>query len=160
MKSVLRAAVFSDTHSATVMMLEAIRRYRPDVVIHLGDCERDTEGIKEEFPEIALYNVCGNCDLYPSAPNAQTVPLGPVKAFITHGHLYSVEWGDLSRLAYAAQEQEAKIAMFGHTHRAVNTSIGSIGILNPGTAGRGRDLTWATVEVFENGAFACEIKDL
>lgn len=159
-KPVIRAAVFSDTHSSTLLMLDAIRRYRPDVVIHLGDCERDTEQIRSEFPEVALYNVCGNCDLYPSAPNVQIVPLGPVKAFITHGHLYSVEWGDYSRLAYAAMEQDAKIAMFGHTHRAVNKNFGAISILNPGTAGRGRDLSWATVEVFENGGFACEIKEL
>ena len=160
MKPEIRAAVFSDTHSATAMMLSAIRRCRPDVVIHLGDYERDAEKIRTEFPEVALYNVAGNCDMYPSAPNADVVPLGPVKAFITHGHLYDVEWGDLSRLAWAAMEQGAQIAMFGHTHRAVNDEFGSVKLLNPGTAGRGSELTWALVEVYENGGITVEIKEL
>ena len=38
----MKAAVFSDTHSNTALMLEAVRRCRPDAIIHLGDYERDT----------------------------------------------------------------------------------------------------------------------
>ena len=157
MTPVIRAAVFSDTHSNTALMLEAIRRYRPDVVIHLGDYERDAEAIRREFPEIALYNVCGNCDMVPTAPVDDLVPLGPVKALITHGHLYDVDWGDYSRLGYAALERGASIAMFGHTHSALNEDFGSVKLLNPGTAGRGREPTWAKVEVFENGAVYTQI---
>ena len=157
MKPVIRAAVFSDTHSSTALMLEAIRRYRPDVVIHLGDYERDAEKIRSEFSNIVLFQVCGNCDMFPSSPATDLVPLGPVKAFITHGHQYNVEWGDFSRLAYAAEEQGAKLALFGHTHHAENADLGSVRLINPGTAGRGRDLTWARIEVYENGAFSSEI---
>lgn len=142
------------------MMLKAIRSYRPDVVIHLGDYERDVERVRLEFPEIAVYNVCGNCDMYPMAPNADIVPLGPVKAFITHGHQYDVKWGDYSRLAYAALEQGARIAMFGHTHTAYSDELGGIKIVNPGTAGVGRELTWAAVEVYENSAISVEIRPL
>jgi hypothetical protein len=160
MKPVICAAVFSDTHSSTALMLEAIRRCHPDVVIHLGDYERDAVIIRSEFPDIALYQVCGNCDMFPSSPVSDLVPLGPVKAFITHGHQYNVEWGDFSRLAYAAEEQGAKLAFFGHTHRAENTDLGSIRVVNPGTAGRGRELTWARIEVYENGAISSEIVPL
>ena len=157
MTPVLKAAVFSDTHSNTALMLEAIRRYRPDVVFHLGDYERDAAVIRREFPDIALYNVCGNCDMVPTAPAEDLVPLGPVKALITHGHLYYVDWGDYSRLGYAALERGASIAMFGHTHSALNEDFGSVKLLNPGTAGRGREPTWAKVEVFENGAVYTQI---
>ena len=157
---VIKAAVFSDTHSSTALMLEAIRRYRPDVVIHLGDYERDAEVIRREFPEVALYNVCGNCDMVPSAPAEDIVPLGPVKAFITHGHLYNVDWGDFSRLGYAALERGAVIAMFGHTHEALNDDFGSVKLLNPGSAGRGYEPTWAKVEVYKNGAVSTEISAL
>lgn len=157
MTPVLKAAVFSDTHSNTALMLEAIRRYRPDVIIHLGDYERDTAVIRRDFPEIALYNVCGNCDMVPTAPAEDVVPLGPVKALITHGHLYDVDWGDYSRLGYAALERGASIAMFGHTHRALNEDFGSVKLLNPGSAGRGREPTWAKVEVCENGAVSTQI---
>ena len=160
MKPVIRAAVFSDTHGNTGAMIEAIRRYRPDVVIHLGDMERDVEPIRREFADTAVYNVCGNCDLFGMAPEKDLVPLGPVKAFITHGHLYNVKWGDTMSLAYAAQEADAQMALFGHTHEALNEEMGSIRLINPGTAGQGRILTWAKIEVFENGGFSSEILPL
>ncbi len=160
MTPVIKAAVFSDTHSSNALMLEAIRRYRPDVVIHLGDYERDADVIRREFPDIALYNVCGNCDMVPSSPAEDTVQLGPVKAFITHGHLYDVNWGDYSRLGYAALERGASIAMFGHTHMPLNDDFGSVKLLNPGSAGRGREPTWAKVEVYENGAVSASIAPL
>lgn len=157
---VLKAAVFSDTHSNTLPMLETIRLWKPDVVIHLGDHSRDADEIREEFPDVAVYNVRGNCDFYADAPDTDIVPLGPVKAFITHGHLYSVDWGTVDSLVYAAQEAGASIAMFGHTHRAEYTELGGVQVLNPGTAGKGRELTWASVEVFDNGGVICQIREL
>jgi len=156
----MKAAVFSDTHTCIALCLEAIRRARPDVIIHLGDHDRDAENIHREFPGIPMYNVCGNCDFFPSAPNADTVQLGPVKAFITHGHLYNVDYDRIDSLVYAAQEQGAQLAMFGHTHRPLYQEMGGVTVLNPGTAGKGRKLTWAEVEIFDNGGIACSIKDL
>ena len=155
----MKAAVFADTHTNTALMVEAVRRCRPDVIIHLGDHDRDTCILREEFPEIPLYGVCGNCDLAPAAPTTDIVPLGPVKAFITHGHLYNVNYG-VDSLVYAAQEVGAKLALYGHTHEALYEEIGGVKVLNPGTAGKGRKLTWALVEVFDNGGIACEIRDL
>lgn len=155
----MKAAVFSDTHSNTALMLEAVRRTRPDMIIHLGDLVQDTRCLQSEFPEIPLYCVRGNCDLYTKAPDRDVVPLGPVKAFITHGHLYNVEWTTDS-IAYAAQEEGCQIAMFGHTHSAMNGELGSIKLLNPGTAGKGRVLTYAWVEVLDNGGIATEIRKL
>ena len=40
----------------------------------------------------------------PLAPEKDVVQLGPVKAFITHGHLYNVSYGRVDSLVYAAQE--------------------------------------------------------
>lgn len=156
----IRALVFSDTHSNTLLMLEAVKRMRPDVVIHLGDYERDAEAVRREFPEIPLFNVRGNCDIGGTAPDCDVVPLGQAKAFITHGHLYNVDYGHIYSLAYAAQERGANIAMFGHTHEAVNEDFGGMKVLNPGTAGKGRELTYAVVEVHDNGAVSTEIRDL
>ena len=50
--------------------------------------------------------------------------------------------------------------MFGHTHSPVNDTLGGVTLINPGTAGKGRDLTWALVTVFDNGAVSCEIREL
>ncbi len=156
----MKVAVFSDTHSNNELMLEAVRRCRPDAAIHLGDHDRDAVELRHEFPWLPVYSVCGNCDLMPLAPEKDVVQLGPVKAFITHGHLYNVSYGRVDSLVYAAQEAGAQLAMFGHTHQAYYEQIGSVQVLNPGTAGRGRELTWALVEIFDNGAFACEIRKL
>ena len=160
MNSVVKAAVFSDSHGLTALMRECVRRVRPDVIIHLGDYSRDADELRAEFPEIPLYCVRGNCDIGGRAPDTDIVPLGPVKAFITHGHLFNVKYGRLDSLVYAAMEQGAKIAMFGHTHEAYYGEAGGVQLLNPGTAGKGRTLTWAVVTVFDNGAIACEIKEL
>lgn len=155
----MKAAVFSDTHSNTALMVEAVRRCRPDAIIHLGDHDRDTEILRREFPAIPLYSVCGNCDFGSSAPLRDVVQLGPVKAFITHGHAYQVNYG-LTSLAYAAREAGAQLVMYGHTHVPDYQDWGGVQILNPGTAGRGRSLTWALVTVYDNGGIVCEIRDL
>ena len=156
----MKAAVFSDSHGETSLMMEVVRRTRPDVIIHLGDHDRDAVELRHAFPETPLYSVCGNCDLMPLAPARDTVPLGPVKAFITHGHLYSVKFGRVDSLVYAAMEAGANIALFGHTHEPMNEQIGGVHIINPGTAGKGRRLTWALLEVFDNGGVYCSIKEL
>ena len=63
-------------------------------------------------------------------------------------------------LVYAAQEQGASLALFGHTHRPFYEQVGGVTLVNPGTAGKGGVLTWALVTVFDNGAISCEIKPM
>ena len=156
----MKAAVFSDTHTNTALMLNAVRTLRPDVIIHLGDHERDADTMRMEFPEIPLFVVRGNCDICGVAPVNDIVPLGNVKAFITHGHLYDVKWRGPDSIVYAAMEQGCKIALYGHTHIAENTEIAGIKVMNPGTAGSGRHNTYGYIEVFDNGGIICEIREL
>ena len=40
------------------------------------------------------------------------------------------------------------------------SEAGGVKVINPGTAGKGRDLTCAVIEVFENGGIAAEIREL
>ena len=155
----MRVAVFSDTHSVTSPMVDAVRRCRPDALIHLGDHERDAGVLLREFPEIPLYQVAGNCDFASFAPLTLAVPIGPVRVFLTHGHLYGVDYGNVDRLVYAAKEENAQLALFGHTHIPFHEDIGGVKVLNPGSAGRGRPCTWALLEIFENGGIAAEIRN-
>jgi putative phosphoesterase len=156
----MKVAVFSDTHSNIELCLEAVRRTQPDVIIHLGDHDRDAISISQEFPEIPMYYVCGNCDIAPLAPVRSTVQLGPVKAFITHGHLYNVDFNNVDSLVYAARENEASLVLFGHTHRVLYDTVGGVTVINPGTAGKGRRLTYALLDIMDNGGIGCTIKDL
>ena len=156
----MKIAVFSDTHGSAARMLRAVGELRPDAVAHLGDYERDADCLEREYPEIPLYRVCGNCDMAPRSPQELVAEFGPVRALLCHGHRYAVDWGRLDSLVYAAQEQRCALALFGHTHVPENTEIGGVRLVNPGTAGSGRRLTWALVEVFDNGGVTAEIRDL
>ena len=156
----LKAAVFSDTHGNNLPMLEAARGAEADMLIHLGDHDRDAEVLRQAFPDTPLYYVCGNCDLMPLSPARLVVEIGPVKAFLTHGHLYNISRWQADSLVYAAQEQGAQLALFGHTHMAVNEQLGGVTLINPGTAGRGPNFTWALVTIFDNGAVSCEIRTM
>ena len=156
----MKVAVFSDTHGVTSPLVQAVRETIPDILVHLGDYERDAEALLRAFPDIPLYHVCGNCDYAAKAPARLTVQLGPVTALLTHGHLYHVDYGRVDSLVYAAQESGAKLALFGHTHSALNEDVGGVKVVNPGTAGKGRNLTWALITIFENGGVAAEIRPL
>ena len=50
----MKAAVFSDTHGNVARMAAKVAQLRPDVIIHLGDHDRDTQILRQRFPEIPL----------------------------------------------------------------------------------------------------------
>ena len=154
----MKIAVFSDTHGSVARMLRAAEELRPDALVHLGDYARDADCLEESLPEIPLYRVCGNCDVSPAAPQELVVEFGCVCALLCHGHRYGVDWGRLDSMVYAAQEKGCSLVLFGHTHRAENTEIGGVKLVNPGTAGLGSARSFALVEVFENGGVAAEIR--
>lgn len=139
-------------------MLNAVSAYAPDAVIHLGDGNLDLRKLSDEFPDIPVYAVCGNCDYEGFVPESLCVDLGGVKAFLTHGHRYAVRYGKLDTLLYAAECSGATIAMFGHTHRAVFKEAEGMFVLNPGTAGVGTEKTWAMLEISEEGEISCSIE--
>ena len=58
----MKIAVFSDTHGSAKGMLNAVRDYKPEMIIHLGDGNSDLLKLEKEFPHIPVYSVCGNCD--------------------------------------------------------------------------------------------------
>lgn len=156
----MKIAVFSDTHGSAARMLRAVGELHPDAVVHLGDYERDADCLEREYPEIPLYRVCGNCDMAPRSPQELVAEFGPVRALLCHGHRYAVDWGRLDSMVYAAQEKGCTLVLYGHTHRAENTEIGGVKLVNPGTAGLGSARSFALVTVFENGGVAAEIRPL
>ena len=156
----MKIAVFSDTHGSKTGMIKAIEDYAPDQVIHLGDGMRDAQEAAARFPHIPVCCVPGNCDGVDDGKGYKLVRLGPVTAFLTHGHRYAVRGGKLDVLLYAAQCCSAQIAMFGHTHRAGFEQTGGIFVLNPGTAGKPPRRTWAKLEIGDEGEIDCRICDI
>lgn len=155
----IKAAIFSDTHRRTALMVEAVRRSRPDMIIHLGDHSADCAVLREEFPGTPLYSVRGNCDFASDAPDSDIVQIGPLKAFITHGHLYNVKWS-LLQLAYAAHEAGCDLALFGHTHVPLEDNFSGVRLINPGSAGMGSAPTWTRLEVNDDGSFTVKTEKL
>ena len=115
-------------------MVRAVRQQQPDAVFHLGDCERDTQRLEKEFPDLPLYRVCGNCDREPVNPEVLQCTLDGVKFFCTHGDRYGVKY-TLDALLNAAYFAGADIVLFGHTHRALSETMQGLYVVNPGTAG-------------------------
>ena len=131
-------------------MVRAIRQQQPDAVFHLGDCERDTQRLEKEFPDLPLYRVCGNCDREPVNPEVLQLMLDGVKFFLTHGHRYSVKY-TLDALLNAAYFVGADMVLLGHTHHAMSETMQGLYVVNPGTAGVGPACTYACIET-EDGA--------
>lgn len=155
----MKLAVFSDTHGSTDGMVAAARRVAPDVLIHLGDHIRDAWALRAAFPALPLYAVAGNCDYTSREPDTQVLLLGSVRVLLTHGHRYGVKNGTDALLA-AAREQNASLALYGHTHVARCEVCGGVTLLNPGSAGTGRAPTFAVAELGADGGISCRILNI
>ena len=150
----MRIAVFSDTHRNIDGAIAAVNQYRPDLIIHLGDHFMDAQKLKMEFPHIPMECVPGNCDYAPNEDVVKIIePMG-VRIMLTHGHTYRVKYETMP-LLNAAFFQGANVVLYGHTHMPTYTLVQGMHIVNPGSAGQGRNRTWAKIEI-EDG----KVKDV
>ncbi len=136
----MKLLVLSDSHGELHGMRLAYRREQPDYVLHLGDYFADGQALQEEFPEMRLVQVAGNCDAYcfsPKAAATRILPFGGLTVYMTHGHRQHVKLG-LMNLDYAAREARADLALFGHTHEPYCEKIDGLWLLNPGTCQNSR----------------------
>lgn len=130
----MRIIVLSDSHGNARTVAEILKNHREDAAafIHLGDGMKEWMSLKRKFRDLPMYEVRGNCDGLCDVPAVRLLELGGFRLFCTHGYLYSVK-SELDTLAYAAQEQQADIALYGHTHVARQDEIGGVTLLNPGS---------------------------
>ena len=129
----MKILVLSDSHRAMHEMRKAVQKEKPDMIIHLGDHLLDAEKLSEEFPDIPIEMVDGNCDSS-FASMEKLIEVEEKKIFICHGHAYGVKH-DLGPLKEAALEKGADIVLYGHTHIPYYDFDGRIHIMNPGSAG-------------------------
>lgn len=134
----MRILVCSDSHSGLSFMRQCIRVLSPDVLIHLGDYYDDALAIHEEFAELPLYQVPGNCDRFRAPVGAGEIliqRLCGVDLYLTHGHLHGVK-SDTGRLIAAANACGCHAVLYGHTHRAdCRREENGMWVLNPGSCG-------------------------
>ena len=126
--------VVSDSHGKTDNLMRAVELTRPEYVLHLGDCQRDLERLRQAFPMLPMEGVPGNCDYGSCDQPERLTELGGVRILMLHGHTRGVK-SDIMRAVWAARECGAQVLLFGHTHRPLVDNDGSLLTLNPGAAG-------------------------
>lgn len=134
----MKILVLSDSHSARSFMRLCVERLSPDAVIHLGDHYDDGQILQEEYPNLRLYQVPGNCDRYRTPPFVQEILIQRVcgvNLYMTHGHIHKVKSGN-GALRAAARICDADAVLYGHTHRAecFREDTG-MWVMNPGACG-------------------------
>ena len=146
----MKAIVFSDSHDRVSLMEDLTKKYlsRIDCIIHLGDCTEDTAALRELGKP--LFQVRGNNDYDSLYPLEHTVSLAGKRIYMTHGHRQKVYW-NTDVLYYTAAQEQADVALFGHTHVPYLENEGGIIIMNPGSislprGGNGLTFGFLTVE--------------
>lgn len=157
MKTIL---VVSDTHGDVEGLKQALKRCgRPDLLIHLGDCEGHVlhggqQNVIERLADCPVEIVKGNNDIGADLPYEKLITIGRHRAFLTHGHRYMLHCGPAT-LVNAAKSRDADIAMFGHTHVPELFTMNGVTVLNPGSISQprqyGRRETYCVIEVDDNG---------
>lgn len=125
-----KVLVVSDSHGLTKELQVLRERHSEDVdlMIHCGDSE-----LMPDDQAISGYiAVRGNCDFGSGYPLETMAEAAGKKFFITHGHLYSVK-SSLMNIKYKAQEVNADIVCFGHSHVLGAEVIDGTLFLNPGS---------------------------
>ena len=147
----MRILVLSDSHGSTQGILRAIENQpSANILIHLGDGEKDIAAVKPQYPDKRLIQVSGNCDRLPDNCTEKTEMIHNCKIFLCHGHTYHVKSG-LERLIYRAKSIGCNIALFGHTHQPMTKYCNGLYLMNPGSIGRGYPKSYGIIDITDQG---------
>lgn len=124
----MKVMILSDSHSMSKSnLIDLLNNQAVDYYIHCGDIfmSYDTLGLSN------FYLVQGNND-FGNVPKEITITLDNKKFFVTHGHLYYVDY-DIEGIVAKGKEVHADIICYGHTHAPFLQTVDSILVINPGS---------------------------
>lgn len=139
----MKIGLVSDSHGSSGdldLMLSRPEAKGIKLWLFAGDVAMDASYLDMVTPEdVEIIKVAGNND-WPgtSLPDYETLDVAGHTILLTHGHLFGVNFGR-AKLAQAAHDVGADIAVYGHTHVAECTEINGVTVLNPGSVARPRD---------------------
>ncbi|GMA52327.1 phosphoesterase [Alicyclobacillus contaminans] len=145
-----RLCIVSDSHRQRHELLSAVKSVpRLTAILHAGDEVEDARWLAQRV-DWPIYAVAGNWDVATEEfPQERIIDgFGP-RIFLTHGHRWKVKEG-IQHIAHRANECQADIVVFGHTHTAVSVLMDGLLIVNPGSlaAPRGRrERTFAVLDI-------------
>lgn len=155
----MRILVVSDTHGDFYSLNRAITAQpTAEVIVHCGDGEDQYQYMKDTLRDKMVVGVRGNCDWGSTLPGVETLRINRKTIFVTHGHLYNAKY-TLSQMVYAAQEQQADVLLFGHTHRAMTDYVDGLYMMNPGSC-RGYDASYGYIDITDKGDIVTNIVKL
>lgn len=160
----MKILVISDSHGDSSCLERILSRCEGhiDMCVFLGDGVGDAEYALAKFPALARIIVRGNCDSFSlfgesAHPTEALFEADGVTFLAVHGHLLGVK-GGLQRAAAYAAGRGASVLLYGHTHqkgeRRIETEGCTVTAINPGSAGRGTERTFALVETV-GGTVVC-----
>lgn len=128
----MKLYVISDTHGRINKALNVYTKLDSiDLIIHLGDMERDARRISEATGKTVI-SVIGNNEFTNEKEDFRILETEYGNLLLTHGHKQKVK-RDLQNLYYRTVELDCKAVLFGHTHEPFFTEINGIYLLNPGS---------------------------
>lgn len=141
----MKILVMSDTHGDSTI-IDVVKQHvgSVDAIFHCGDSELDLHHSSLEGVQVVL----GNCDMDSSMPIEVNTTVNSAQIYMTHGHLFQVK-SSLMSLNYRAQELQAQIVLFGHSHVLGAEMINEVLFVNPGSlkVPRGRkEKSYAIIE--------------
>ncbi len=149
----MRILVLSDCHGAVNRVQKAIEA-QPDAknVFYLGDGVREVQEIIKFYPDRCFHLVKGNCDWNSDLPTLGTTTVNGTKILFTHGHRSFVKQ-DTSVLRAIADNFNAKIALYGHTHIANIEYSDGVYCVNPGalSGSRNGNESYAVIDILPQG---------
>jgi len=144
----MKLLVFSDSHGDESSMRAAMAAH-PDAdrIVHLGDGASEALRLADEDAPRPWTIVSGNCDYDRRPEVCTTLSFGGKRFYITHGYRERVK-SDLLHLSLAARNQEAHVALYGHTHIPSTDFDYGILLFNPGSI---RDGIYGVITVNSDG---------
>ena len=148
----MRLLVLSYSHGDVLSLIRAVQQQPgADLIIHLGDGERDFINCSFEKPSI---QVKGNCDWGSTLPAFTVTNEGGYTIYCTHGYAEMVKYG-FSQLQSVARDHKADIALFGHTHTPVTYYEDGLWLVNPGSIRNG---DYAVIDLTPTGIMPILLK--
>lgn len=146
--------VLSDTHADTGPQLTSHLRSQAkaaDGLVHAGDFT--TETVLDMFESLTptFWGVAGNSDaagVTDRLPETQVIERFDRRILLLHGHRH-----DETKLGLLARQENADIAVVGHTHRPGIETVGGVTVVNPGSHAdpRGHQAAYAAIANTDDG---------
>jgi len=157
----MKILIVSDSHGRDAYLEQAMEREEPlDMIIHLGDLEGSEDYIYS-IADCPVEMVSGNNDYFTQIEREKIIRIGTYKVFMTHGHLYGVNFG-MDEIAQEARQRGVDIVMFGHTHCPYLDIQDDLTVLNPGSISQprqpGRRPSYMIMEIRADGTAAYDTR--